>query len=131
MIRRDLHIGRWDIEFYFADNEYDIDVLIDRLYDFGAPVSIMKNALQLMELNKENTGFTFTNPDDKCAIVAIGPSSDGSEFINTLTHEIHHVAVAIANGLGVDLESETPAYISGDAAKALAKSICEFGCKRN
>lgn len=85
--------------------------------------------MDLMESGKDNTGFTFTNPYEHCALIAIGPSSDGSEFVNTIVHEVHHLAVAIASELGVDLEGETPAYIAGDSALALAETICEMGCK--
>lgn len=129
MKKRELYIGRWSIEFYFAEDGYDVDVLLDRLYDFGAPASIMRQAMDLMESGKDNTGFTFTNPYEHCALIAIGPSSEGSEFVNTLVHEVHHLAVAIASELGVDLEGETPAYIAGDSALALAETICELGCK--
>ena len=129
MKKRELYIGRWSVEFYFAEEDYDIDMLLDRLYDFGAPASIMRQAMDLMESGKDNTGFTFTNPYEHCALIAIGPSSDGSEFVNTLVHEVHHLAVAIASELGVDLEGETPAYIAGDSALALAETICEMGCK--
>ena len=62
------------------------------------------------------------------ALVVIGPTSSGKEFVDTLTHEIHHVAVAIAKSLGVDLEGETPAYLSGDSARELAGIVCELGC---
>lgn len=129
MKKRELYIGRWSVEFYFAEEDYDMDMLLDRLYDFGAPASVMCQAMDLMESDKDNTGFTFTNPYEHCALIAIGPSSDGSEFVNTLVHEVHHLAVAIASELGVDLEGETPAYIAGDSALALAETICEMGCK--
>lgn len=129
MKKRELYIGRWSVEFYFAEENYDMDMLLDRLYDFGAPASIMRQAMDLMESGKDNTGFTFTNPYEHCALIAIGPSSDGSEFVNTLVHEVHHLAVAIASELGVDLKGETPAYIAGDSALALAETICEMGCK--
>jgi hypothetical protein len=129
MIRRDLKIGRWDVEFYFAEHEYDSDMLLDRLFDLAAPIDVMREAMELMDMDAPNTGFTFVNPYDRCALVAIGPTTDGSEFIDTLTHEIYHVAVAIADGLGVDLEGETPAYISGDSMRALADTVCQFGCK--
>ena len=129
MKKRELYIGRWSVEFYFAEEDYDMDMLLDRLYDFGAPASVMRQAMDLMESGKDNTGFTFTNPYEHCALIAIGPSSDGSEFVNTLVHEVHHLAVTIASELGVDLEGETPAYIAGDSALALAETICEMGCK--
>lgn len=28
-----------------------------------------------------------------------------------------------------DFESETPAYLAGDSAKALAEVVCELGCE--
>ena len=129
MTERTLVIGRWVAEFYFAEDGYDVDVLLDRMYDFGATASTMRQAMELMESGALNTGFTFCNPYERVAIVAIGPTTDGEEFINTLTHEIHHLAVAIAASLGIDLESETPAYVAGDSAMALAETICELGCR--
>ena len=77
-----------------------------------------------------NTGFTYSNLENHRAVVAVGPVSSGEEFIDTLVHEVHHLAVAIASGLGVDLEGETPAYLSGDSARALADVICRLGCSK-
>jgi len=125
MKKRSLNIGRWLVEFYFG---YDTDELQDRLYDFGASVKIMREAMKLTEENKPNTGFTFCNPIEHLAIVAIGPTTSGAEFVDTFVHEIHHLAVGIASDLGIDLESETPAYIAGDSARELAQLICEMGC---
>ena len=83
-----------------------------------------------MDSERLNTGFTFTDQDSHCAVVVIGPTASGEEFIDTLSHEIHHLAVAIASSLGIDLEGETPAYLVGDMTRELAKTICEFGCRR-
>lgn len=130
MIQRTLKIGRWDVEFYFCPDGYDMDALDDRLYDFGAPARIMREAWELMEKEEPNTGFTFSNPLQFRALVAIGPTTGGDEFIDTLVHELHHLAVAIAKELGIDLESETPAYIAGDSARSLASMICQLGCSR-
>lgn len=128
MEQRNLKIGRWKVEFYFAVEGYDADVLLDRMFDFGAGAHSMRQAMELMESDKLNTGFTFSNPLERVAIIAIGPTSSAEEFLNTMTHEIHHLAVAIASSLGVDLESETPAYLAGDSAMALAELICSLGC---
>ena len=53
--------------------------------------------------------------------MVIGPSSSGDEFVNTLAHEVHHAAVAVA-------ESESPAYINGDTLQSLFGVICDLGC---
>lgn len=130
MIRRDLKIGRWAVEFYFAPDGYDVDVLLDRLFDFGASTHVMRQVWELMDSGAQNTGFTFSNPVERLALVAIGPTSDGPEFVDTLVHEVHHLAVNIGASLGVDLESETPAYMAGDSARELADVICQLGCQK-
>ena len=98
------------------------------LYDAYAPKRVMERAMGMMKSGGANTGFTYTNPKLLRAVVAIGPTTSGKEFIDTFVHEIHHLAVAIADNLGMDLEGEAPAYISGDAARALAEVICALGC---
>ena len=128
MIHRIISIGRWAVDFYFAVDGYDSGELLSRMYDYGASPAVMKRALDLTLREPENTGFTFTNPDERLAIVAIGPTTSGPEFVNTLVHEVHHLAVAIASELGIDLESESPAYIAGDSVRELADIICGLGC---
>ena len=82
-----------------------------------------------MEEGSPNTGFTYTNARVFRAVVCIGPTTSGGEFQNTLTHEIHHLAVAIARELGVDLEGETPAYLAGDTMRSFADVVCKLGCR--
>lgn len=128
-IHRVLKIGRWVVDFIFATKYYDVDGILSCLYDAGAPRWVMENAGELMSEGKYNTGFTYTNPEIHRAVVVIGPTTSGAEYIDTLVHEIHHLAAAIASELGIDLESETPAYLAGDSARALAEVVCELGCE--
>ena len=121
-------IGKWVVDFLFARLDYDIEGVLACLYEIDAPSDVLRQADEIMEDDRLNCGFTFTNPRMKRAVVVIGPSSSGEQFLNTLTHEVHHLAVAIADSIGVDLDGETPAYLTGDAVMALAKTICEFGC---
>jgi len=124
------------VDFLFAIDRYDIDGVLGCLYDAGAPGWVMDRAEDLMLSCDYNCGFTFSqqnyyhfiNRDKHRAVVLIGPTSSGEEFIDTFVHEVHHLAVAIASDLGVDLESESPAYIAGDSARALAEVVCELGC---
>lgn len=144
MLRRVLRIGRWVVDFIFAPRGYDIDGILACLYDCGASGSVMHKAEDLMSgcemdyasdgsdgLMHEcglNQGFTFSNSAIERAVVVIGPTTSGAEFLDTVTHEIHHLAVAIANHLGFDLTSESPAYLSGDTMRELADIVCRLGC---
>lgn len=129
MARRVLKIGRWVVDFLFAEKKYDIDGVLGCLYDAGAPSSILDQAEDLMRNCDYDCGFTFSNAMNFRAVVCIGPTSSGKEFQNTLTHEIHHLAVAIARSLGIDLESETPAYLAGDTMREFADVVCRLGCE--
>ena len=118
------------MDFLFATRKYDVEGVLACLYDLGATQSIIERTEEIMESKELNTGFTYTNPANYRALVVIGPTSSGEEFIDTFTHEIHHLAVAIAANLGIDLESETPAYLAGDSARELADLVCELGCPK-
>lgn len=108
--------------------EYEVGVIAEYLHDAGASPIIFRQANDLVWMCDADCGFTFTNPDMYRAVVVIGPASSGREFIDTLVHEVHHLAVAIADNLGIDLEGEGPAYLAGDSARELAEVICELGC---
>lgn len=129
MISRVLNIGHWVIDFLFAVDRYDADGVLACLYDVRAPLEVMRKAWEIMERGDLDCGFTFSNPDLKRAVCVVGPTSSGKEFINTWVHEIRHVADAIARTIGYELDGEVPAYISGDAAMALAEVVCELGCE--
>ena len=129
MTRRTLNIGRWLVVFLFADDGFNAYEVLKVLGDAGAPLDVLDRAEETI-VCKRNCGFTYSDERHHIAVVFIGQSSSGEEFIDTLVHEVHHLAVAIADGVGVDLRSETPAYIAGDSAKILAKTICRLGCSR-
>lgn len=128
MVHRVLSIGSWVADFLFARLSYDEEGVLACLYEIGADDYVIKQASKIMDSERLNCGFTFANPDLKRAVVVVGPTSSGKQFINTCVHEIHHLAAAIADSLGYDLEGESPAYLAGDSALALAETICEFGC---
>lgn len=129
MIHRVLAIGRWTVDFLFATKRYDIDGVLACLYDAYAPDYIMEQAEDLMLSCDYNCGFTYTNQNKRRAVVLIGPTTSGAEFQDTFVHEVRHLADSIARSLGVPLDSERPAYVSGDTARALAEVICELGCR--
>lgn len=129
MIQRNLEIGRWRVEFYFAPDGYDIDAVLDRMFNFGAGAGTMRRALELMESGNMNQGFTFCNPYEMVAIVMIGPTTDGKQFQNTFVHELRHLINGIASSLGIDLQGEPASYMTGDTAVELADIVCRLGCK--
>ena len=128
MIRQVLLIGRWSAEFLFAIERYDKEGVLACLYDAGAPQKVLEGALELMEGCEWNCGLTFTNPKRKRAVILIGPTTGGDEFLSTFTHELRHLVDYIMTDAGVQLDTETPAYLTGDTARELANIVCMLGC---
>ena len=129
MIHRTLIIGRWVADFLFATEGYDIEGVLGCLWDAHAPRHIISQAERLMLSCSRNCGFTYSNPHYRRAVVLIGPTTSGAEFLNTFVHEVRHLADGIAKSLGVDLDSESPAYLAGETARALADTVCMLGCQ--
>lgn len=128
MIHRVLAIGRWVVDFLFAIDDYDEEGVLSCLYDIDSPYYFMRRASKIMEGNKPNRGFTFSNENIRRAVVVIGPTTSGKQFQNTFVHEMRHLVDAISHSLGIKRPSETSAYMSGDAAMALADVVCSLGC---
>lgn len=128
MLFRELYIGRWHVCFIFAPDGYDDNAILDILYDMDASDYTIVKAGKKLRKAKPNEGFTFANEEMREALVVIGPTSSGKEFQNTLVHEIKHLAIAIADSLGLDIRGEGPAYIAGDYAGELADVVCKLGC---
>ena len=129
MIKRSLRIGHWVVDFLFCEKLYDDVGVVACLRDAYAPSRIIKDAEGLMQSCEYNCGFTYSNQLKRRAVVLVGPTTSGKQFLNTLTHEVRHLADAIARSIGVDLDAETPAYMTGDAVMALAEVVCELGCE--
>ena len=128
MIHRVLNIGRWVVDFIFAEERYDAEGVLACLRAIDAPREVLDRAGKIMEESEYNCGFTFSNADMKRAVSVVGPTSSGKQFVNTFVHEVRHVADAIAKNIGYDLDGEYPAYLSGDSAMALAEVVCALGC---
>lgn len=128
MLHRVLGIGHWVIDFLFAKDRYDEDGVLACLYEIDTPYEKMQRAVRIMESKRYNRGFTYANPELRRAVVVIGPTTSGKQFVNSFVHEVRHVADAIAESIGYNLGDEGPAYLSGDAAMELADVVCRLGC---
>jgi hypothetical protein len=130
MIRRTLRIGRWLVYFFFAPDGYDKETILSFLDTFGASDKVMARAGEIMEDGYLNRGFTFSNADLRRALVVIGPTSSGAEFQDSFSHEVRHLANAIAESIGYELDAEEPSYLTGDTVRELAEVVCNLGCDR-
>ena len=130
MQRRILKIGRWVVDFIFAHDGYDDEAVLAALYDIDAPLPVMQRAGRIMESMAYNRGFTFANPAIRRAVVVVGPTTSGHQFLNSLSHEIDHLSDQIAEYYGLRDSREATAYLTGDTTMALADVVCRLGCDK-
>ena len=118
------------MDILFVVDKYDEEGILAYLFDHDASYDVMIRARKIMQRGRMNRGFTFANPELKTALVVIGPTTSGKQFVNTLSHEIRHLADAIAKSIGYRLDGEGAAYLTGDTTMALIETICELGCDK-
>lgn len=128
MIHRKLHIRDWLVNVFIDDGGWlYLEPITSCLVSMGASDNTICRALELIEEDKPNQGFSISNDYGTCMF--IGWTTSGSEFLNTMVHEIRHLVDAIAetHGLG---NNEAVGYMSGNTALLLAEDICRLGCNR-
>lgn len=130
MIKRTIHINGWTVYFYFAIDTYYQDEIIDHLKVLGANRSIIRKTIKNMDSDLRNNGFTFTNQDLKTSIVCIGMTSSGSEFLNTVFHELRHLSDDICSYYEKSKNGEAVAYMLGDIMQQLSDIICKYSCDK-
>lgn len=128
MIHQVLGIGRWAVDFLFAVDGYDKEGVLGCLYDAGAPSAILRKAERLMDEAGYNSGLTYSNASTRRAVVLVGPTTSGDEFLDSFTHELRHLVDYIVSAAGIPLDSENAAYLSGDTARSLVGVVCVLGC---
>lgn len=128
MIVRKVHIRHWDIVFLFSFDQYDMERIYDTLLWVDAPDSIISNVSKNVYAGKLNEGFTFSEPSLRRTVFATGKTTTGPEMLNTIVHEIVHIAQHISEEDGIDPLSEEMAYLCGDIARTVSDIVCELSC---
>lgn len=128
LIHRIIYIGRWRVDFFFATADFEPDSVIECLEDMEAPLSVLQRSWDAVAGDRVNAGFCYSSSRQKRSCIFIGPTTSGSEFLDTFTHELRHLADDIATHLGIDLRGEQVAYITGDTTRDLAEIVCRLGC---
>ena len=93
-----------------------------------APDSIISNVSKNVYAGNLNEGFTFSEPSLRRTVSATGRSTTGPQMLNTIVHEIVHIAQHISQEEGIDPLSEDMAYLCGDIANTVSDIVCELAC---
>lgn len=116
MIRVDVHIPKWDYEVhcFFAVTEYWVDVIMEELHYLNIDAGKARRAYDNLSHDSLNNGLCFANPSLREAVLVVAKTSSPAEFINSLSHELHHLASYIGKQFGLDPTGEDIAYFTGE-----------------
>lgn len=129
MIYRRFSINDWDIHFLAYVNGYDIRLITNILKELYAPDDIIARINDNCIKNELNTGFTYSNKSERKSIIVIGKTSNGSEFLNSYSHELRHLVDDIADSDNMEIAGEEVAYLTGDICNYLSDIVCLMSCE--
>lgn len=138
-MRLRLNIARygWTVDVFLAvQPRHALDVE-KALTDIGCDDGYLQQARALLQAGELDRGLTYSNIAERRSVVVVGQSSSASEFVNSLTHELHHLVAHVCEGAGVDNASEEACYLAGglsalvyEAAPSLFCEMCRIATRR-
>lgn len=130
MIRQEIYLERahgWRVTCYYGVTHYEVDEIMRRLVAAGCRDDRLHTAYKNLSSGDLNTGLCYSGSGE--SVLVIGASSSACQFLNSLVHELHHLASHIASALGYDQEGEDACYIAGEAAEKMFPVASRFLCE--
>lgn len=119
---------RWHVTIFYDVTPKWEGVITEALAEAGISPTNYFSAAHLIHSGHRNEGFTYTNPSRRVSVMMIGRVTDMTQFVNTLTHEVDHLADHICEYYGIPLGSEDNAYLHGDLmAQICSEAADELG----
>ena len=117
-----------EVDVFFCVTHYDERVLQDALEDIDAPIRVVVRMREIARDDEYNTGFTYSNQEERKSVVVIGKATSPAEFMNTTMHEMRHLTDDIATANNLSLHGEDVGYLQGKISGRLSDTIGRFVC---
>lgn len=117
-------VGKWAIIFAYNISPDDVDEVRAWLDALGASRHDLAHVGAVLE--RENTGFTFSDSELKMSVMCIGHASDVPQWFDTLDHEIDHAQTAILDYYNVESGSEEAAYLQGYIMRRIIRVLIRY-----
>ena len=126
MIAQYIQLGRkgWNILVYYNVSPSDFIEIEDSLIQLDCKKKDISKVFK--NLQRKNTGFTFSNTEYKMSIVCISEATNIGQFVNTAIHEAKHVQSHICEYYGIEENSEEAAYLIGHIVRQMYNMLSKF-----
>lgn len=124
MNRQDIYLEAydWAVTVYYFVAAHDVYAVMSHLKRIGCKGEDLSKSWLNLTSGKEDTGLTYSDYQGRRSVIVVGKASSYGEFMNSLSHEIHHLSVHIAEANGLDLKGEEVCYIDGRATQKVFES---------
>lgn len=102
----------------------DNNAIINYLQYIDCPSYLINEALTNLKTCNLNSGLTYSNVSKRESIVVISNTTSIGEYVNTITHELHHLTSQIRNYN--HLSEEQAALICGNINMKVYRFIKKF-----
>lgn len=135
MLRQDIHIEKydWDVVVFYAVTSYNMTAVMAALRWADCSSRDIHHAYDMIMSRGMNVGFTYSNRKERRTVMVVSLSSSAAEYCNSIAHERTHLAMNIAEAMGMNPWGEEVCYLVGDVAAKMwpvtHELVCE-GCLR-
>lgn len=132
MIRQSFHLDRfdWTITIFYAVHGYYVEDILDELKRIGIRGKKLAKAEENLSSGEINSGLTYANNGE--AVCVIGIASSAAQYMDSIIHEVMHLAKFIGKAEGLDPYGEEVCYMGGEIGRKMwpkSKLITsECGC---
>lgn len=130
MIKQDIRLEKydWHIVIYYEVTSVWKDQIMDDVMSIGIKGKDAKTARAITKSGELNTGFTFSNLNEKETVVVVCNGSNAAQFFNSLIHELFHVVQHICDANKIDSFGEESAYLMGDLSCEVYPKVKHLLC---
>lgn len=129
-LRLDIARYGWTVDVFLAVQPRHALTVEKALTDIGCDDGYLRQAKALLQAEELDRGLTYSNIAERRSVMVVGESSSASEFVNSLTHELHHLVAHICEGVGIDMASEEACYLAGAISALVYDAVPCLFCER-
>ncbi len=119
----------WLIKVFYNTTPEDSEVILKELDDIDCEPDAFYKAAEILESGRYNTGCTYTDVEKHVTFVIINETESAKEFLNTLAHEVTHIAMHLGEFYKIDYRSEEISYLVGDIIYEMYDTAKDFLCE--
>lgn len=121
MIIQDIYLEKYDwyIRVYYDIDKTNSNQILEDISSMNCSEDEFINISRFLNNIKENSGITYSNPEDKISLIAISYTTCAMEFQDTLDHEKGHLATHISITNNIDPFGEEYQYLVGTIGRKM------------